>query len=355
VDGSKESVAIILGSGFSCESGLPPTRGMAEQFLTGGDAPLDRAISTILGIFWKDVFGYKSGEDDLPSLEDHFTMLDLAANSGHHLGLKYPPKKLRALRRMSIHRVFQILDKEYDESAHAKRFLEKCVGDFNTSIITLNWDIVVEALLADRMVDYGIDVEWILGYTSVPRKGDPIPLFKVHGSANWTYCDACRTIHAKFDEKSALHSNAFLEVGDFGLFELGESVENDIREELAGADGSRTCRVCGNQLAGRLATFSYTKAFSIHQFQTIWERAYAALRSADRWIFVGYSMPQADYEFKHMLKSAQLGRERQDSPAIKVVLKGDEGAEGQYKRFFGVERVEIFQEGLAAWVDSGMV
>jgi hypothetical protein len=43
-------------------------------------------------------------------VEDHFTQIDLAANSGHYLGHDYNPKRLRALRRFTIHRMFKLLD-----------------------------------------------------------------------------------------------------------------------------------------------------------------------------------------------------------------------------------------------------
>src|SRR5437016_4977076 len=106
------SLALILGSGFSKVAGLPTTQELSSEFLNpprGGvlGKPLEREVSRILNEFWHRVFGYRNG-GIAPSLEDHFTLLDLAANSGHHLGGRYSPKMLRAIRRFSIHRVFQI-------------------------------------------------------------------------------------------------------------------------------------------------------------------------------------------------------------------------------------------------------
>jgi hypothetical protein len=39
-----------------------------------------------------------------------------------------------------------------------------------------------------------------------------------------------------------------------------------------------------------------------------WRTAEKFLKSASDWIFVGYSMPAADFEFKYLLKRVQLGQ-----------------------------------------------
>jgi hypothetical protein len=345
----KKRLSIILGSGFSNEFALPTTKELSLHFLQPmNDNTLDNSISRVLKQFWGDAFGYTEDGQQPPYLEDHFTMLDLAANSGHHLGKKYPPSKLRAIRRMSIHRVFQILDIKYQDNEHAKHFLKALLDRFYVSIVTVNWDIVIEKILDYGQIDYGIDVRWLNSSPFLSAKR--VPLFKMHGSTNWVYCDSCRKIHAGLHGKSALHMKAFLEAADFELFDLTRGDIESIRAQLN--DTNRLCPICSNRLAGRLATFSYTKAFSISQFQTIWERAHDALRASDSWLFVGYSMPQADYEFKHLLKSAQLGRKDPNQWSCQVVLKHDQQAQEQYARFFGKSHVEIHQDGFTQWLSS---
>src|SRR5882724_6852538 len=111
-----EKLVLFLGSGFSAELGLPVTSKLQDKLLevTAGPAVEVRReafISNTISTFWKEVFGWTKSRIP-PSLEDHFTQIDLAANSGHYLGRVYGPKKLRALRRMTIHRVFRLLDVE---------------------------------------------------------------------------------------------------------------------------------------------------------------------------------------------------------------------------------------------------
>lgn len=116
----KHGIALIVGAGFSTEAGLPSTDRLSEQFLNtpqNGVVPIqvEQEIGRYLKEFWKEVFRFGDGQKN-PYLEDHFTVIDLAANTGHHVGPSYSPRKLRAIRRFSIHRAFQILDLKYRES-----------------------------------------------------------------------------------------------------------------------------------------------------------------------------------------------------------------------------------------------
>lgn len=344
-ENNRPPVALIVGSGFSAEARLPTTTELVNHFLKTPrgvlSGNLEERITSILTEFWRDIFGFASSRS--PSLEDHFTVLDLAANSGHHLGTKYPPKKLRAIRRMSIHRIFQLLDLEYRHSEAIEELFGKLDEHFDVSVVTLNWDIVAERHI-NRGVDYGIEV-LPLADTFVRPQG--VLLLKVHGSSNWIYCDCCRRVYGGA-EKSALHKKAYLEVADFDLFD--GPVSNASTEWGNGRE--RVCRHCGNLVAGRVATFSYRKAFSINQFQTIWDHAHEALSKADTWLFIGYSMPEADFEFRHLLKSAQLARNDVSRWTCEVVLKDDDSAAKRYMSFFGLKASQICQKGLAGWVEG---
>lgn len=323
---------------MSCRFLETPARSVLGQ-------TLERESSRILTEFWEAVFSYQHG-GSLPSLEDHFTVLDLAANSGHQLGKKYPPSKLRAIRRISIHRVFQILDSEYRPSDAALRFVQRTCDAFDVSIVSLNWDIVAERLLRERGVQYGINIGKLEDSFEKPAG---ISLLKVHGSSNWVYCDSCRRLYAGA-EKSALLRKAFLKRRDFRLFEVDkETINSGLPSHR-----DRKCPNCRSTLGGRLATFSYRKAFSINQFQTIWERAHAVLSDADKWLFIGYSMPAADFEFKHLLKSAQLGRRDPRAWNCESIVMDDKAAADRYRAFFGNKLVAVHQQGLAAWVDNGL-
>ncbi len=343
----RQKATLILGSGFSKEFELPTTKELSDNFLeTINGSVLDprdeQKITEIIKTFWHEVFNYNDGHNK-PLLEDHFTLLDLAANSGHNLGPHYTPQKLRAIRRMSIHRVFQILNQQYQPKTEIQRFLATMTDTFDLSIITLNWDIVVEEQLnnCNKSFTYIIETKRIDGS---PQLDSGIPLLKMHGSANWLYCDSCRRIYCDIGTKTALHKKAYLEKEDFEIFDY--ELQSNVRDEY------RKCRFCGNYLAGRVATFSYRKAFSIDQFQIIWNNAYKVLRDSEKWLFIGYSMPEADYEFKHLLKSSQLSNTERNLQEIVVVLKDDHEAQNRYQQFFGLSDSQIFQCGLEEYVNT---
>ena len=46
----------------------------------------------------------------------------------------------------------------------------------------------------------------------------------------------------------------------------------------------------------------------------VWNRAFRALREADRIVFCGYSFPDADMHVKYLVKRAQLNRDREVQP-----------------------------------------
>lgn len=72
----------------------------------------------------------------------------------------------------------------------------------------------------------------------------------------------------------------------------------------------------------------------------------------ERWLFVGYSLPEADIEIRHLLKSAQLSRRDESKLSIDVALKSDCEAGERYRRFFGLRDEQIFQGGLQEWITN---
>jgi alkanesulfonate monooxygenase SsuD/methylene tetrahydromethanopterin reductase-like flavin-dependent oxidoreductase (luciferase family) len=106
-------------------------------------------------------------------------------------------------------------------------------------------------------------------------------------------------------------------------------------------------------MSARVGTFSYRKDFAIQQFQTIWHDAFDALRQSDGWLFIGYSMPEADFEFRQTLKSAELANRGGRRRSIHVVLKDDQDAAKRYTRYFALSHNQIHQQGLSEFVEPG--
>ena len=75
---------------------------------------------------------------------------------------------------------------------------------------------------------------------------------------------------------------------------------------------------------------------------------------ANRWIFIGYSLPDADFEIRSLLKTAQLASQSNggDGPYIACVLKDDKASKMRFRRFFGDRIKRIYTDGLEAWWES---
>jgi hypothetical protein len=112
---------------------------------------------------------------------------------------------------------------------------------------------------------------------------------------------------------------------------------------------AKKCVHCKNRLGARIATFSYRKEVSIPQLQTVLRQAYSVLRDSDTWLFAGYSLPEADFEFRHLLKSAEKAVVENARKTIQVVLKEDSAGE-RFRRFFGIDDEHIYQCGLSDFV-----
>jgi len=72
-------------------------------------------------------------------------------------------------------------------------------------------------------------------------------------------------------------------------------------------------------------------------FERSWLTTERLLHEAETWIFIGYSLPAADYEFKHLLKHVQLSRGRPPKLVLITGGKGAGDAQRNYQKFFGLQ------------------
>lgn len=349
----KQKVAFILGAGFSKCAELPVQAEFSPLVTSEDfDTPADLLVTEIISKFLEEAFGWKKGRE-IPALEDVFTSIDLSANNGHFLGHTYSPEMLRAIRRMLIYRIFQILDKRFKicpEIEHLLRHYLPC----NCSFIVMNWDIVLEKHL--NKIDPSLEVDYVspsYNWDTYLRE-DPteaVKICKMHGSSNWVYCENCKSVFYQLDKKLSLHKKVGLQLHDFQLFDVPFQAQ-EIKDALADIQGNR-CKRCHNIISSHIATFSYRKSFRTAAYSAIWNEAENILAEADTWIFIGYSLPEADFELKHLIKSAELRIPNKNKQRkIEAVLYQDEEAKNKFERFFGKEKVHVFENGLTDYVET---
>ena len=109
------------------------------------------------------------------------------------------------------------------------------------------------------------------------------------------------------------------------------------------------CPKClASALGTRFATFSYRKALDFPMHERSWDSAEKLLWDAKTWVFIGYSLPAADYEFKLLLKRVQLSRPT--PPDIVLITGGSSANETvlSYKKFFRPRSGKVFKDGLTS-------
>lgn len=343
-------------------AGLPLASSFTRELLNVSKLKLDgpssqqvRAIRT----FVDQVFGEgtRQSATGWPELEDIFTLIDLSANTGHHLGTLYSAADLRIVRRAIIVRMIRMLSQTYrkkqDKPDSNWQMLEALFKNFDvnsSAVLSMNWDTVFERGV-DRTqnikdVDYGNHASasrFVKG--KLLRRspgGDTLHILKPHGSVNWLYCDACRETFWVAPSETEHVAQSLFRKRDWDVVLKDTKIKTPTVL-------SPTCPHCnGESLGTRFATFSYRKALDFPMHAASWRTAEQYLKSTVDWVFIGYSMPAADFEFKHLLKRVQLTEHTR--PNITVITGGSdaESTIARFKSFFGdVEgKRHFFRNGL---------
>jgi hypothetical protein len=350
---SKAQVAFILGAGFSTYAGLPLVSDFTEQMLqpSSEEHPDNDVIIQYLRKFIHDAFDHSINAKAKywPELEDVFTCIDLSANTGHNLGAEYNSATLRTVRRALIVRMTSMLWEKYERAREQRnvkwkqleRFI-KLVDLDRTVFISMNWDTVLEAQLEkiDKLrprFTYTSDAIAVNFPESGKRielqdgSGRTVRLIKMHGSINWLYCDNCRHLFWVPSRQVTKIAGQALSRADWERIDraLGNTAAHR-NEKTWGC-----CRCDARGLGGRIATFSYRKALDFPMFHKSWFEAERELRDAGAWVFIGYSLPAADYEFKYLLKRTQLCRKPPTYMLVSQDAGDSERTYRSYQRFFG--------------------
>lgn len=289
----------ILGAGFSVPFGLPPQAQILERILELRPDGLSEERAEVRD-FIEHAFLVPPEDCARVSLEDIYTVLDrayarrdtVAGRSGDGL------LKMQGYLNLLIAATFDAVARQQGREAlrtfaHALAWYAKKRGKSSDpfAIISLNWDIVLDHALYDALeglsderigkgvLDYGMYFHSlsgdggnrVLNGTTALKFGAPtIKLLKLHASMNWLYCPNCERMYVRPERKLILTP--------------------------------ATC-TCQNQIMRpMLVSPTFLKNFDNVHLRNVWHLAGAKLREAQRVVFVGYSLPQADFEFRYLLQ-----------------------------------------------------
>jgi NAD-dependent SIR2 family protein deacetylase len=342
---------LFLGAGASRPFGFPMTAEILPEVLhrlkrrvlfrharagrsREGGAATHRELQRLLSRFMPALF---EGEAEPPLITDLLSLVDHLLSAGN------APKpdldlagldRLRALLERAIAEVLAeptVRDRADANEDVLLRFVDWMHdrargGEGRLSIITTNYDVVIEQRLYARLnvreipdlIDFGLSWRAVDGPDAAPTQSRPVSpwlgLYKLHGSLDWLRCPLCDHIYID-PARTIFRGDGGRQVSDPAPWRVASCI-------------------CGYQpLRHIIVAPSMVRDVRNPNLLTIWHSALEALRTADQWIVIGYSMPPEDVAIRAMLLRAHRGRRR--PPRVRLVELGhNEEVENRYRLLF---------------------
>lgn len=276
----KGETVYVLGAGFSKSVGCPLVSEFTKtELINEVKRKLSNNASDLtkfaqVSRYVRDRIDDRYCEDNIESVLGH-----VAAAKYLYMGSttelrnqKYPAKDIFTDIQWFIVKILEqktkaIISREYF------RFLKDICSEEHT-VITFNYDLVLEKVLErlKQRFRYGIEKE---------RSADRL-ILKLHGSVNWVYCYAC------------------------GPVVVGPAVVSDSYVAPAIYDGTINCPNCGSKKIEPvlIPPVLYKDAFYQNSkwIRELWMKAYQELSSAQKVVFIGFSMAENDAYARELFK-----------------------------------------------------
>jgi NAD-dependent SIR2 family protein deacetylase len=259
------------------------------------------------------------------------------AHTAELSGLRFPAP-VRGLfvdaewvRRMLVWAILMLLERRIAER------LPALYSDFiaalrpSDSIITLNYDIIIETCLGDLRgaFDYALPREMcVVEWPSMDVLSDT-PVLKLHGSMNWMRC---------------FPSNASQQA-------CGKVYVRPLAQVYAyGGDTFEACTCGQGGLEALIVPPTHVKAFGGSPLERVWKVAGKELRAAAELFVIGYSLPRADVHVRELLRLARI-----KNPALAVtVVNPDPGCVANFDMVSDLPSFTYRQESFGAFVANAI-
>ncbi|OOQ61128.1 SIR2 family protein [Mucilaginibacter pedocola] len=377
-----EKTVYVLGAGFSMDAGAPSQAALVKAIYDLKTSYAKKSSDIVKN--WIDKFDLFLKEalivDDTNkywySLEDIYTPIDRSIGDGIPFK-NYTVSDLLELKYTLNRLIILAVREEIQNSRKSKEtiniFAEYLISKARmkldseksdlVSVITTNWDIMLDNRVNSLMkketpiktatfcgvVDYCCYMSSLdeddhsikPGLYAIGKGGYNLKILKLHGSLNWMQCPKCQRLYVKyyttfnggyvFDEKFCRHC------------ELNFHQNEDK----------------SNKLDVNLITPTFLKNLNNIQNKLIWQNAGIELSEASKVVFLGYSLPQADFEFKQLL-SRMI---RKDAEIEAVLIEADNPdnvldkskrnyltAGYRYEVFFSGRKLKIHYDGVSKYI-----
>jgi hypothetical protein len=199
----------VFGAGASAAEGAPVLRDfikIAYQFFK------EEHYSTELDIVWEFLEHFHGSKivisraEDLkifPGLEDIFNIVDWFLQQNQAFSIRFPRPRLHELKTALVKLISMTIDKSLPSyNGMHQSFVSGVVrgGEEVPTFISLNYDIVLDNAI--RATGYAPEYGFYGNHREHLDYSRGIPLYKLHGSLNWSYCPLCGEI-SEHNEKVA--------------------------------------------------------------------------------------------------------------------------------------------------------
>lgn len=390
----------VMGAGFSREAGFPLQAEILDRILRFQidimHAPR-HAVETFGPAQTRvaEFIGRVFGTSQRPPLEDVFTLLDQTIARREYCS-GYSWGELETIRDALKRAVLFVFHQAgLDVPDDARRFydalsvylLTRRVAprrrDSPFSIVLLNWDSlledslcrVIEGLHGQRRadIDYccptnpiGASCPHTPSLMQEAKRLFNVKVMKLHGSVNWLICPNCSRLYTGVGGREDVWSQyvrpqrcpfcaQIAGSGQEGEAPGDEAPEGEAREAEAREGGVRP-----PLLEPFFLTPTFVKVFDNAHVQMTWHSAYAELAEATEVVFVGYSLPDADFHVRTLMRRAV----RPSAQVTVVLTERDEPVRNtpqrlrhmyptiRYRAFFGEDRVRCELGGVRAYFEG---
>lgn len=377
-----QKTVYILGAGFSMNAGAPSQGQLIKEiyklkktYTKSSQAIVQKWVDKF-DDFLKNTLHISVNEINNYTLEDIYTPIDKSISENISFR-QHTPKELIELRDI-FNRLIVLAVRGAIENSNKKK---DSISDFakhlvdlsrqriknekidNVSVITTNWDIMLDNIVHNLMknetkpkdLSFSGVVDYCCYISSLDKNDDSIKpglyaigkgryntkILKLHGSLNWMQCPRCQRLYVKFYEKwngGYIFDKKYCRHCDknFG-----------VKSEEA------------NLLTTNLIMPTFLKNLNNIQNKLIWQNAGIELSEANKVVFIGYSLPQADFEFKQLL--SRMIRKDAKIEAVLVEydnpnrFKEDDNARYQtagyrYQNFFSGREIKMHYDGVDEYI-----
>jgi len=356
----------ILGAGFSVEAGAPMQAAIIpEAFKLFNENPdnFNRKKFSEFTCFIEDQLNIPHNRYSSIALEDIFTPLDRClSESSQYRGISLDNiMKIRESVFYVVGRTIQILLDKSNSKDYinlfakylTKKSSERADKSYKekdpVSVISANWDILLDNSIYKTISDSTHDavVDYCCYISSIDKNDDTVKpglevlggggfnvkLLKLHGSLNWLQCPRCARLYTKFYSKEGINH-----------FEDPISCrhcDNNFEEEK----GNHT-------LAPNLIMPTFIKDLSNPQYKIIWQNAGIEISEAENIVFIGYSLPSADFEMRQLL--SRMTRKKAKIHVVGFSSDEKEKADivSHWESFFGAREVTFSFDGAESYISS---